>query len=104
MTQMRTIPVVVVLPPRTLLLDVAGPVEVLRRANLIQDQVSFRVQYVGATRSLRTSIGLSLTGLEPLPRSLPGDAIVIVAGNVDTFIDGTGANDTDPHHDDAIVD
>jgi transcriptional regulator GlxA family with amidase domain len=104
MTQTRAIPVVVVLPPRTLLLDVAGPIEVLRRANLVQDHVSFQVRYVGATRSLRTSIGLSLTGIEPLPRSLPDNAIVVIAGNVDTFIDGAGAGDADVHHDDAIVD
>ena len=53
------------------------------------------MRYVGATRSLRTSIGLTLTGIEPLPRTLPDDAIVVVAGNVDTFIDGTGASDAD---------
>jgi transcriptional regulator GlxA family with amidase domain len=84
----RRIPVVVVLPPRTLLLDVAGPIEVLRRANLIQDRVRFDVRFVGATRTLRSSIGLSLSGIEPLPRTLPPDALVVVAGNVDTFIDG----------------
>ena len=84
----RTIPVVVVLPPRTLLLDVAGPIEVLRRANLIQDRVRFEVRFVGATRTLRSSIGLSLSGIEPLPRTLRPDALVVVAGNVDTFIDG----------------
>lgn len=30
----KTIPVYVVVPPYTLLMDVAGPVEVLRRANV----------------------------------------------------------------------
>lgn len=100
----RLIPVIVVLPPRTLLLDVAGPVEVLRRANLIQDRVRFDVCFVGATRSLRTSIGLTVTGIEALPRSLPAAAIVVVAGNVDTFIDGSGATDADGIHDAAIVD
>ena len=69
----RLIPVVVVLPPRTLLLDVAGPVEVLRRANLIQDRVRFDVRFVGATRSLRTSIGLSVSGIETLPHILPAE-------------------------------
>ncbi|WLS05232.1 hypothetical protein [Shinella oryzae] len=33
------IPVFVVVPPRTLLLDVAGPMEVLRRANMEQAAV-----------------------------------------------------------------
>ena len=97
------IPVVVVLPPRTLLLDVAGPLEVLRRANLIQDVVRFDVRYVGATRSLRTSIGLTLAGLEPLPRALPAGTMIVVAGNVDRFIDGTGADARDDAHDAELV-
>lgn len=104
MSSKHVIPVVVVLPPRTLLLDVAGPIEVLRRANLIQDSVRFDVRFVGATRSLRTSIGLFVSGIEPLPRTLPPDACVVVAGNVDTFIDGSGADEDDGTHDARIVD
>ena len=45
---MRRIPVFVVLPPRVLLLDVAGPLEVLRRANQVQADVCFDVRYVAA--------------------------------------------------------
>jgi hypothetical protein len=45
----QEIPVYVVLPPRTLLLDVAGPIEVLRRANVEQNQYRFVFHYVGAT-------------------------------------------------------
>jgi transcriptional regulator GlxA family with amidase domain len=100
----RIVPVVVVLPPRTLLLDVAGPIEVLRRANLIQRTLRFDVTFAGATRALRTSIGLSLAGLEPLPKTLPPDAMVIVAGNVDTFIDGSGATPEDERHEASIID
>jgi len=44
---MRRIPVYVVIPPRLLLLDVAGPLEVLRRANLVQAAVYFDVRYIG---------------------------------------------------------
>jgi transcriptional regulator GlxA family with amidase domain len=99
----RIIPVVVVLPPRTLLLDVAGPIEVLRRANLIQDRVRFDVRFTGATRALCSSIGLTLSGIEPLPRSLPPDAFVVVAGNVDTFIDGSGGDAGDDANDVKIV-
>lgn len=99
----RRIPVVVVLPPRTLLLDVAGPIEVLRRANLIQDGVRFDVRFVGATRTLRSSIGLSLCGIEPLPRTLPPDALVVVAGNVDTFLDGSSGDAGDGDDDAKIV-
>jgi len=100
----RIVPVVVVLPPRTLLLDVAGPIEVLRRANLIQRSLRFDVTFAGATRALRTSIGLSIAGLEPLPKTLPPDAMVIVAGNVDTFIDGSGATPEDERHEASIID
>ncbi len=99
----RAIPVVVVLPPRTLLLDVAGPIEVLRRANLIQDRVRFDVRFVGATRTVRSSIGLSLSGIGPLPRTLPPDALVVVAGNVDTFIDGSTGDPSDATDDAKII-
>lgn len=103
MTSARRIPVYVVLPPRTLLLDVAGPLEVLRRANLIQDGVRFDVHYVGATRSLRTSIGLDVAGIGVLPRSLPAEALVVIAGNVDNIIDGAGAQADDAGDEDKIV-
>jgi transcriptional regulator GlxA family with amidase domain len=79
----RDIPVVVVLPPRTTLLDLAGPIEVLRRANLEQDAINFRVRYVGATRSVSTSIGIELHHAEPLPSSLPDNAVVLMIGDVD---------------------
>ncbi len=103
MTSARRIPVYVVLPPRTLLLDVAGPLEVLRRANLIQDGVRFDVRYVGATRSLRTSIGLDVSGIAVLPRTLPAGAMVVIAGNVDNYIDGAGAQASDADNEDNIV-
>lgn len=79
---LRRIPVYVVLPPRTLLLDLAGPLEVLRVANRVQQAIRFDVHYVGPADSVLTSIGIALTGIEPLPRSLPGDAMVVVAGDV----------------------
>ena len=78
----RRIPVYVVLPPRTLLLDIAGPLEALRRANVVQERVRFDVGYFGPTRSVSTSIGLNLVGVAPLPRKIPKEAMVIVAGNV----------------------
>jgi transcriptional regulator GlxA family with amidase domain len=100
----RHIPVCVVLPPRALLLDVAGPIEVLRRANLVQHAVRFEVSYVAATRSVRTSIGLDVTGVGSLPRRLPDDAIVVIAGNVDQMIDGSERCDADAQHESHIVD
>ena len=59
----RRIPTYVVLPARTLLLDVAGPIEALRGANQLQDGVRFDVRYVGALPEVTTSIGLRITGI-----------------------------------------
>lgn len=79
----RVIPVFVVVPPRVLLLDVAGPIEVLRKANLEQDDVRFDVRFVGPARKLGSSIGLGITGIGPLPAGLPDGAMVVVPGNAD---------------------
>ena len=80
---MRRIPVHVVLPPRVLLLDVAGPLEVLRRANQVQSGVRFDVRYVAPTAQVRSSIGVSLGGVEPLPEALPEGAWLVIAGDVE---------------------
>lgn len=80
----HTVAVWVVVPPRCLLLDLAGPTEVLRRANLEQQQWRFELRYVAARRRLPSSSGLQLAALEPLPAQLPDDAVVLVSGSVDT--------------------
>jgi transcriptional regulator GlxA family with amidase domain len=85
---MQTIPVYVVIPPRLLLLDVAGPLEVLRRANQVQADVYFDVRYIGPSSSLRSSISLTVTGIEPLPGLVPEDAWVVLAGDVDEVMWG----------------
>ncbi len=77
----QVVPVFVVLPPRTLLFDVAGPIEVLRKANLEQDRLLFKVTYVGPHPTTESSIGLELAGIAPLPASLPDDALVVIAGS-----------------------
>lgn len=84
----RRVPVYVVLPPRTLLLDVAGPLDVLRRANMVQDGVRFDVRYIGAAKSVVSSIGLELAGIDPLPPAgeLPANAMVVIAGSVDEIM------------------
>jgi transcriptional regulator GlxA family with amidase domain len=83
---MRRVQVYVVIPPRLLLLDVAGPLEVLRWANHVQQAVCFEVHYVGPSTSLQTSIGLTLTAIEPLPRKLPAQALIVLAGDVDQIM------------------
>lgn len=80
----RIIPVLMVVPPRALLLDIAGPMEVLRKANLEQDAVRFDVTYVGPASEASSSIGLSVTGIEPLPDALPDGALVAISGSADT--------------------
>jgi transcriptional regulator GlxA family with amidase domain len=80
--------VYVLLPPRPLLLDVAGPLEVLRRANQLQAKVRFDVHYIACTDRLQSSIGLTLANIEPLPSDLPPGAWVMLCGDVDqTLID-----------------
>jgi transcriptional regulator GlxA family with amidase domain len=96
-------PVFVVLPPRVLLLDVAGPLEVLRRANLEQDDVRFFVRYVGASAKVDSSIGLELSSLAPLPESLPRSAVVIVAGDTQSPLNGPGDPAADAAAQEAIV-
>lgn len=78
----QEIPVYVVLPPRTLLLDVAGPIEVLRRANVEQNRYRFVFHYVGATHHVGTSIGLKLADIQVMPDTLPNNAIVMVSGSI----------------------
>ena len=80
---MRQIEVYVVIPPRLLLLDVAGPLEVVRWANHVQTAVRFEVHYVGPSSSLQTSIGLTLTKIHPLPDKVPQGALVVLAGDVE---------------------
>ena len=85
----RPVSVYVVIPPRVLLLDVAGPLEVLRKANLEQNKVRFDVRYVGAAPTAISSIGLPVAGVEPLPQTLPDGALVIVSGTADAPLGNT---------------
>ncbi len=83
MTARRRIPTYVVLPARTLLLDVAGPIEVLRYANRLQQEVQFDVNYIGASPEVITSIGLRVAGISLLPEAMEPGAMIVIAGNTD---------------------
>lgn len=72
-----------ILPPRTLLLDVAGPAEALAMANRNQSEVRFHLHYCGPETSVETSIGLLLKDIAPLPESPPRNAMIVVAGSRD---------------------
>ena len=79
----KVVPVYVVVPPRVLLLDVAGPIEVLRKANIEQSAIRFAVIYIGPSQRALSSIGLEVTGIEALPHDLPAGALVVIAGSAD---------------------
>jgi transcriptional regulator GlxA family with amidase domain len=103
------IKVFVVVPPRLLLLDIAGPLEVLRQANRVQDHVRFDVFYVGPGTSIQTSIGMTLAGIQILPPSLPDLAWVVLGGDVEEVMlcgggKGGGKSPEDAADENAIVD
>jgi transcriptional regulator GlxA family with amidase domain len=77
----KPIEIWVVLPERVLLLDIAGPLEVLRRANIEQQALQFNVRYIGTAARIVSSVGLPLSDIDPLPSQLPDGAIVIVPGS-----------------------
>jgi transcriptional regulator GlxA family with amidase domain len=106
--KVRRIPVFVVVPPRLLLLDIAGPLEVLRQANRVQSSVRFEVRYIGPTSSLQTSIGITLAAIEPLPQELPPQSWVVLAGDVEYVMlcggaHGLGKSAADEEAERAIV-
>ena len=80
MEERRRIPVLVVLPPRALLLDVAGPLEVLRVADAAQNRVHFEVTYIAPVTTTRSSVGLLLSGAAPLPHAVEDGAVILVPG------------------------
>ncbi|MBV9565270.1 MAG: helix-turn-helix domain-containing protein [Bradyrhizobium sp.] len=97
------IPVFVVVPPRVLLLDVAGPMEVLRKANLEQDDVRFVIDFIGPSSSTGSSIGLDVTGIKPLPARLPDGALVVLSGSTEQPLGRTGDRKRDHGLEDEIV-
>jgi transcriptional regulator GlxA family with amidase domain len=100
----KPIEVWVVLPERVLLLDIAGPLEVLRRANAEQRVLRFIVRYIGANSRVTSSVGLPLTDIAPFPARLPEEAIVVVPGSADgiAFAEDTPLSAVD-HDEEAIV-
>jgi transcriptional regulator GlxA family with amidase domain len=90
-----TIAVFVVVPPRVLLLDIAGPIEVLRKANLEQDAVRFDVAYVGPHQGVQCSIGLGISAIAALPVRLPDGALVVIPGSADVPLGALRTTRTD---------
>jgi transcriptional regulator GlxA family with amidase domain len=78
------IDVLFVVSPQALLLDIAGPAEAFRLANLhraaLRQQPRFRLRFAGSSATLETSVGLALAGLEPLPPRLEAPTWVVLVG------------------------
>ena len=97
------IPVWVIVPPRALLLDIAGPIEVLRRAGIEQHNVRFEVRYASPARAVTSSIGITMSGLEPLPDVIADDALIVVPGSTDNVAFAEAIPHEDVSRDEATI-
>jgi transcriptional regulator GlxA family with amidase domain len=83
-TRAQLIDVLFVIVRHSLLLDVAGPAEAFRLANLHREArglpARFRLVFAGPAASTPTSVGLALAGLAPLPERLAAPTWVVVVG------------------------
>jgi transcriptional regulator GlxA family with amidase domain len=73
-----------VIAPHSLLLDIAGPAEAFRLANLHRERSGlpprFRMRFAGPVATLPTSVGLQLADLVPLPQRLTTPTWVVLVG------------------------
>lgn len=73
-----------VIAPHSLLLDIAGPAEAFRLANLHRERRGqaprFRLRFAGPSPTPPTSVGLALAGLEPLPDRLDSPTWIVLVG------------------------
>ena len=78
------IDVLFVIAPHSLLLDIAGPAEAFRLANLHlaarKLAPRFRLRFAGPLAKAPSSVGLALADLEPLPNLSNAPTWVVVAG------------------------
>lgn len=85
------ITVAFVLLPGSLILDWAGPAEAMRIANrCLQAQGQaprFVLRFLGPAPQAESSVGATLTGLEPLPASLPEPAWLVLVGQSGSTVD-----------------
>ncbi len=83
-TRAQLIDVLFVIVPNSLLLDIGGPAEAFRLANLHREARGlpprFRLAFAGPVATPVTSVGLALDGLTPLPEELTAPTWVVVVG------------------------
>jgi transcriptional regulator GlxA family with amidase domain len=84
------IDVLIVISPHSLLLDIAGPAEAFRLANLHRARrrlaPRFRLRFAGPLATVRTSVGLAITELEPLPARLDAPTWVVLVGQPNVHV------------------
>jgi transcriptional regulator GlxA family with amidase domain len=80
-----------VIAPHSLLLDIAGPAEAFRLANLHRAMRGlppcFRLRFTAPVAALQTSVGLTLAGLEPLPARFESPTWVVLVGQPSAHAD-----------------
>lgn len=80
-----------VIAPQSLLLDIAGPAEAFRLANLHRERRGqpprFRLRFAGPVATPPTSVGLALAGLEPLPDRLEAPTWIVLVGQPAAHLD-----------------
>lgn len=74
-----TLHIYLVLTPNVLMLDYAGPAEALRMARDMGAALTLTA--CGPQAEIPTSLGTGLTGIAPLPQTLPPNSLVLVVGN-----------------------
>jgi transcriptional regulator GlxA family with amidase domain len=78
------IDILFVIVPHALLLDIAGPAEAFRLANQHREirglPPRFRLRFAAPNERQDTSVGLSIAGMEPLPRALRATTWIVVVG------------------------
>ena len=83
-TPLPLIDLLFVIAPHSLLLDIAGPSEAFRLANLHRAECGlpprFCLRFAGPVATTSTSVGLTLAGLEPLPEGLREPTWVVLVG------------------------
>ena len=78
------IDILFVISPEALLLDISGPAEAFRLANLHRHRRGlaprFHLRFAGPEPDVQTSVGLPLNALQPLPTSFRTPTWVVVVG------------------------
>ena len=78
------IDILFIVPPQSLLLDIAGPAEAFRLSNQhllrLGEKPRFNLRFAGTKPQCASSVGLQVAGLEPLPKALASPTWVVLVG------------------------